>query len=134
MHIVFMFAAMLVSNRAGLEALRRKPNLRTLAWATTVLLVLGGLIFGPLVQHAAFGQYWTGIPFGTDLTDNKTLIAFVAWAVALAVGTDRRTARWWVLGAAIVMLLIFLVPHSLLGSELQYDKVTGAAPVAPADG
>jgi hypothetical protein len=41
------------------------------------------MILGPVVQKFAFGEYWTGFPFGTDLTDNKTLIAFIGWIIAL---------------------------------------------------
>ena len=40
-----------------------------------LLLAVGGFILGPLVQNYAFGELWTGVPFGWDLTDNKTLIA-----------------------------------------------------------
>lgn len=120
-HILFMFAAMLVSNYAGLEALRPKGKTRNSTLITFSLLTLGGMIFGPIVQNFAFGEYWTGIPFGTDLTDNKTLIAFVFWGIAVWAGRGGRQARWWVLTAALVMLAIFLVPHSMFGSELQYN-------------
>ena len=37
-------------------------------------LGLGGMILGPIVQKYAFGAYWTGIPFGHDLTDAKNLV------------------------------------------------------------
>jgi hypothetical protein len=29
----------------------------------------------------------------------------------------------WILFAAILMLIVFLIPHSLLGSELDYSKM-----------
>jgi hypothetical protein len=120
-HIIFMFSAMLVSNFAGLEALRPTGKTARPALATFSLLTLGGMIFGPIVQKFAFGEFWTGVPFGWDLTDNKTLIAFVVWAVALWAGRGGRQARWWVFAAAVVMLAIFLVPHSMFGSELKYN-------------
>ncbi len=41
------------------------------------------MILGPIVQKYAFGELWTGIPFGWDLTDNKTLIAFLFWILAV---------------------------------------------------
>jgi hypothetical protein len=121
-HILFMFAAMLVSNFAGLEALRPEGKTRKVALATFSLLTLGGMIFGPIVQKFAFGEFWTGVPFGWDLTDNKTLIAFVVWAMAVWAGRGGRQARWWVFAAAVVMLAIFLVPHSMFGSELKYNS------------
>ena len=119
-HVIVMFGAMLLSARAGLEALRPKSNPRKLALWTTGFLFVGGFILGPLVQKFAFGALWTGFPFGYDLTDNKTLIAFIGWIIALIAGRKGRPARGWVLAASILLLIIFLIPHSLLGSELDY--------------
>jgi len=76
-HILFIFAAMLISNLAGLFALGKEENHVFYGKLTLLLLLIGGMIFGPIVQYYAFGQAWTGIPFGWDLTDNKTLIAFI---------------------------------------------------------
>jgi hypothetical protein len=42
------------------------------------------MILGPVVQYYAFGEFWTGVPFGWDLTDNKTLVAVIFWALAVA--------------------------------------------------
>jgi len=122
-HVIIMFLAMLFSTRAGIEALDLKSNPRKYAlWATGLLLV-GGLVFGPLVQKFAFGDFWTGVPFGYDLTDNKTLIAMIGWIVAVIAGRGGRPARWWVLGASILLMAVYLIPHSLLGSELDYSKM-----------
>jgi hypothetical protein len=122
-HVFVMFMAMLFSARTGIEALRPKSNPRKLALWTTGILFVGGFIFGPLVQKFAFGALWTGFPFGFDLTDNKTLIAFVGWIIALIAGRKGKPARGWVLAAAILLLIIFLIPHSVLGSELDYSKM-----------
>lgn len=122
-HILIMFLAMFFSTRTGLEALNRKSNPRKLALWTTGLLFVGGMILGPLVQKYAFGALWTGFPFGFDLTDNKTLIAMVGWIIALIAGRKGKPARGWVLGAAILLLVVFLIPHSVLGSELDYSKM-----------
>lgn len=123
-HILVMFLALFFSTRTGLEALRADSNPRKLTLWTFIFLVLGGLIFGPLMQKFAFGAFWTGFPFGTDLTDNKTLIALIGWLIALiAVFRKDKPARGWVLGASILMIAIFLIPHSLLGSELDYSTL-----------
>ena len=122
-HVFVMFMAMLFSARAGIEALRPKSNPRKLALWTTGILFVGGFILGPLVQKFAFGALWTGFPFGFDLTDNKTLIAFVGWIIALIAGRKGKPARGWVLAAATLLLIIFLIPHSMLGSELDYSKM-----------
>ncbi len=127
-HVLFIFLAMLWSNRAGIEALRSGADLRRLTQGALGLMVVGGLIFGPAVQWYAFGAAWTGFPLGSDLTDNKTLIATVAWIAAMiAVLRRGRGARWWVLGATIVTLGIFSIPHSVLGSELDYSSLPEAA-------
>lgn len=121
-HVFFMFLAMLFSTRAGLAALDRKSHPRKLVLLTAVFLFLGGFILGPLVQKYAFDAWWTGFPFGFDLTDNKTLIAMAGWVAALVAGRKGNPARGWVLMASVLMLAIFLIPHSLLGSELIYQE------------
>ena len=122
-HIIAMFFGMLVSTRAGLEALRRGARVTGYAWWALGLLLLGGLLFGPLVQKYAFGAYWTGWPVGDDLTDTKTLFATVFWVAAVAAGRRGRNPRWFVLAAAAAVFIIFVIPHSLHGSELDFTKI-----------
>lgn len=122
-HILIMFLAMLFSTRAGLEALDKKSNPRKLVLWTVGLLFVGGMILGPLVQKFAFGELWTGFPFGYDLTDNKTLITFIGWIAALIAGRKGKSARGWVLGASLLLLIVYLIPHSVLGSQLDYSKL-----------
>jgi hypothetical protein len=118
-----MFCAMLLSTRAGLEIFKKEPQFKKLTFWTLGFLIVGGMILGPLVQKFAFGEYWTGFPFGMDLTDNKTLIALIGWIIALIAVYKSKKPRYWVLGAAVLTLVIFLIPHSLLGSELDYSKM-----------
>lgn len=122
-HILFIFLAMLYSTRSGLEFFNRDRNYKKYINLTIVFLILGGFIFGPLVQYYAFGVFWSGIPFGIDLTDNKTLIALIFWLIAYFKFKKSESNHKWILIAAIVMFIIFLIPHSLLGSELDYSKV-----------
>ncbi len=121
-HVIIIFLAMLFSTRAGIAALDKKSNPRKYALLATGLLIVGGLILGPVVQKFAFGELWTGFPVSTDLTDNKTLIAVIGWIVAVIAGRGGKPARKWVLWASILLLVVFLIPHSLLGSELDYSK------------
>jgi hypothetical protein len=125
-HIFFIFFAMLLSTRTGLQALRKNARISGLAITTIIFLILGGFIFGPIVQKFAFGEYWTGFPFGMDLTDNKTLIALVAWLIALFLILKNIKPRLCAIGAALVMLVVFLIPHSLHGSELDYSQIDKA--------
>lgn len=122
-HILAMFAGLLLSARAGLELLRPSPS-TSYIWPTFILLTVGGMILGPIVQKYAFGAYWTGWPLGTDLTDNKTAVAWLLWAVAAW-----RKSPKWVAFAAIATFAVYLIPHSMFGSELKYEQaLKDAAP------
>jgi len=121
-HILIMFIAMIFSNRALLESLDSKGRAKFQMRWTIILLIAGGFILGPIMQKYAFGAFWTGIPFGTDLTDNKTLVALVAWLIALYKNRRRYYSRSWVMIASLVTLAVYLIPHSLLGSEMDYTQ------------
>jgi len=120
-HIFAMFFGMLFSNAAALSALAGRGQAHRQAWVAFVLLVVGGLALGPAVQKYAFDAWWTGWPFGHDLTDNKTAVAVLAWAFALWRGRGGRAARGAVVAAALVTLVVFSIPHSLFGSELAVE-------------
>ena len=120
-HILIMFIAMFLSNAAGLEALAKGERAYKLGLWATALLILGGMILGPIVQKFAFGAFWTGIPWGIDLTDNKTLFAVIGWLLAIWKGRKNMPARYWIIAAAVIMLLVYLIPHSMMGSELNYE-------------
>jgi hypothetical protein len=120
-HIIFMFLAMLLANVAGLMALFNLPAFRKYSVWTLATLTAGGMILGPAVQKFAFGEFWTGVPFGWDLTDNKTLIAFLFWILAVVMNKKRDTRVYTILAAAVT-LIIFSIPHSMFGSELDYSS------------
>lgn len=117
-HILLMFGAMLFAVYTLLLVLTRREYGKWLK-ITVGTLFVGGFIFGPLVQHAAFGPWWTGFPYGTDLTDNKTLISFLFFAVALAT-LKWKYNKWLVALAVLVMIAVFTIPHSTYGSEYDY--------------
>lgn len=121
-HVFFMFFAFVFGIRTGLEVLVHRKNARKLSFYTLLLFSIGGLILGPIVQKYAFDAYWTGWPWGTDLTDNKTAIAFIMWLTAWLILRKRPENRLWPLAATIIMIAIYLVPHSLLGSEIDHTK------------
>jgi len=127
-HIIVLFIALLVGVRTALGAAFHPEGIRRLAWTTLGLMTVGGMILGPLVQKFAFGAFWTGWPYGYDLTDNKTLIMWLVWVGVVLVLAKRRSSRDWVvrgsiLLAAVVMMTVYLIPHSLRGSELDYSQV-----------
>lgn len=121
-HILLMFTAMLFSTRTALESLTHGRQTMIYALTTLITLLIGGLILGPIVQKFAFGEFWTGWPFGNDMTDNKTLVSFILWLIAAFRLRKYPERKGWVLAAAIVMILVYLVPHSMFGSELDYSS------------
>ena len=127
-HVLIMFLAMLFSNVSGLFAAWNYPKQRMYGIITLILLAVGGMTLGPIMQHYAFGEAWTGIPVGWDLTDNKTLIAFVAWIIAV-IANYKKQRPYFTVAAAIILLIIYSIPHSLMGSEFNYETgevITGA--------
>lgn len=126
-HIFFMFASMWLSNLSGLLALAKDYRYKFYGVLTLVSLFIGGLILGPIVQDYAFGVLWSGVPFGWDLTDNKLLLSFLIWLVAVLANL-RKDRRFISVIAAILLILMYAIPHSTMGSEFDYDKgevVTG---------
>jgi hypothetical protein len=121
-HIITIFLAMMFSTLTGVTIIFKGKGAYTYAWWTVVMLLFGGLILGPIVQKYAFDAYWTGWPFGHDLTDNKSLVAFIFWVIALIVLHKNRENKIWPIVAAIVLLIVFLIPHSVLGSEIDFTK------------
>ena len=127
-HVLAMFFAMLIGVRAALATALGRPETRALAWLALLGITLGGMILGPIVQKHAFGAYWTGWPLGGDLTDNKTAAMWLAWIAAVALLQRRRDAadrmaRAGVAIAALVMMAVYVIPHSLRGSQLDYRAV-----------
>lgn len=120
-HILAMFFAMLLSTLAGLMAIGNNKLYRKYGIITWVLLFTGGMILGPIVQYNAFGDYWTGIPFGWDLTDNKTLIAVIFWTIAVIMNIQKERRGVTIL-AAVILLLVYSIPHSMFGSELDFSS------------
>jgi len=119
-HIIFMFLGMLLANAAGLFAAFKLPQFKLYTSVTLILLLIGGMILGPIVQKYAFLEYWAGVPFGWDLTDNKLLIGFLAWLIAF-LGNMKKERLYLTIVAAIITIIVFSIPHSLYGSELNRE-------------
>jgi len=120
-HILFIFTAQLLSLVAGLYAIYRLKGYKLYGSLTVVLILVGGFILGPVIQKYAFGAFWTGFPFGQDLTDNKVLFAMVFWILALVMNVKKDRPVYSII-ASIIFFLINMIPHSLMGSELDYES------------
>lgn len=116
-HIIFMFFGIIFSIRTGMEVLRKDGNYAWMITCTFVMVLFGGMVFGPIVQKYAFNDWWTGFPIGKDLTDNKILIIVILWALAFFL---KKKSKWWAFVATVLMLIVYLIPHSAHGSELDY--------------
>lgn len=119
-HVFFMFLSMLLSALALFEALYNTELFVKIGRVTLGCLAFGGLFLGPLVQKYAFGVYWAGFPFDYDLTDNKLLIGVLAWLMGVAF-TWKTKRRWPVVVAAIILIGVYSIPHSMGGSEYNYS-------------
>ncbi|ATH09340.1 hypothetical protein BIY24_15745 [Halobacteriovorax marinus] len=119
-HVFFMFFSMLLSAVAFVEAIFKTESAIKIGRATLGCLMFGGMFLGPIVQKYAFGVYWAGFPYDWDLTDNKLLVGVLAWlsAVLLTIGKKR---RWPIIAAAMILIAIYCIPHSMQGSEFNYD-------------
>lgn len=121
-HILLMFLAMLFSVRTGFEAVLKRKKTYIFTIITMLLFLIGGFVLGPMVQKYAFGAFWTGFPFGHDLTDNKVILSLIFWVIAFFKLKKNKENTKWAVIAACVFLVIYLIPHSMLGSELKYTK------------
>jgi hypothetical protein len=121
-HILCMFFGLLLTTRTSIEALFNGDKVKILGLWAIGLLTMGGLILGPIVQKYAFDAYWTGWPFGGDLTDNKTLAMVVIWIPALYFINKAKNTKMWAVIATLVVWTVYLIPHSARGSEYDYTK------------
>jgi len=125
LHVTAIVFAFLFSTGAGFEALTNGPALRQLSRIAFGLVVVGGLILGPIVQKHAFDAYWTGWPLGEDWTDNKLAVGALLWLIAVVQtrnsGPGNSAGKWWAVLAMVVIFVIFSIPHSIHGSTLDYE-------------
>ena len=127
-HVTAMILVIIVGMRAALSAVFDPVTTRRFAWVALTLMTFGGMVLGPLVQKYAFGEYWTGFPWGGDWTDNKRLVMWLAWLVAcVTLGATNRpvpkVGRAVTVAAAVVMTGVYMIPHSMGGSQLDYGAV-----------
>ena len=132
-HVLCMFLGLLFSTRTAIESLIKGARTYEYALYALIFLIPGGMILGPFVQKYAFGHLWTGWPIADgihfnlfkmgDLTDNKTLVMVLAWAFAAYKLKKDPSNKVWPVAAAVIVLIVYLIPHSMLGSEIDYTKM-----------
>ena len=121
-HIIFMIFGLIWAMRTGIGALASSEFQVSKITTTLIMLGLGGLILGPIVQKFAFGAYWTGWPLGSDWTDNKLAAMVLAWIITLILTIKKQgLARIFTIISLMVTLTVYLIPHSMGGSTLDYS-------------
>jgi hypothetical protein len=127
-HVLLMVLTVIWSTATIFFALANLPAYKLYVGITLILLLLGGFVMGPIVQKFSFGQLWTGWPLGKDLTDNKVVFALIPFLAAWFL-RKKSYGRWLAILASLVMLAVYLIPHSMNGSELDIETgevVTGS--------
>ena len=112
LHVFLIFMAMLFAIYCIILSIRQPDSMKKYVIMTLWCLLSGGLIFGAIVQKYAFGVYWSGFPLGCDITDNKTLVAFLAVAGSLFF-RNKTYFRYIAIASLVIMLAIFCIPHSI---------------------
>ena len=128
-HIFCMFATIffgLLTVFSSISAARGradiKQSVRYLLW-TVIFAFIGGFPLGYLVAYLAFGQGWSGVPMGWDITDNKTVILFLFWLVTFVLARrglkgermaiSRKAYMSLASASLIVTFIAFVIPHSI---------------------
>jgi len=127
-HVLMMVLTVIWSMATIIFALANIPSYKRHMGVTIIFLLIGGFILGPIVQKYSFGQFWTGWPIGQDMTDNKVLFALLAFLLAWFL-RNKSYGKWLAILAALVMLGVYLIPHSMNGSTLDVETgevVTGS--------
>ncbi len=128
-HIFCMFATIffgLLTVISSINAVKGKADIkqsvRYLLW-TVIFAFIGSFPLGYIVAYLAFGQGWSGIPIGWDITDNKTVILFLFWLVTFILARkglkgermviSKKAYMSLVLTSLIVTFIAFVIPHSI---------------------
>ncbi len=121
-HIIFMFLFMISSTYIFLENNLLKDTSKKIFYSSYIFLIVGGFVLGPVVQYYAFDILWSGFPLGYDLTDNKTLLILVFWSVVIYKFIKNSNYKKWINIAYLFTVIIYLIPHSVFGSEYDYSS------------
>ncbi|UCH88597.1 MAG: hypothetical protein JSV49_10135 [Thermoplasmata archaeon] len=88
-HVIFIVGAIIfviASGYYGVRYLRTGKGINKciqMSGITTGMVFIGGFPLGFALAYQVFGTPWTGVPFGWDITDNKTLVIFLFFAISL---------------------------------------------------
>jgi hypothetical protein len=132
-HVLCNFAAIFFAALTLFSAIDVRRGKRTLKEAikypliTFILMFLGFVPFGIGMNWFAFGVIWEAVPFGRDVTDNKSQIILLFWLATLILvkGTvlgkgenknlvSERGYFTMVIVTMIVTIAMYAIPHSFI--------------------
>lgn len=131
-HVLAVFAAVFfafISLLSAIDVERGKADIaRAIKYPViaVICMAVGFFMLGFPMNMYAYGTMWEGIPFGSDVTDNKSQLIFIFWFAVLALfkgsvfgrGEDKnflRSSAYFtiILVAFLVMLIVYAIPHSI---------------------
>ncbi len=130
-HVFLMFATVFCVVMAFMHSFKLLSGstdahlLARYIFLSVVVSFLGCYPWGVAMNHYAFDVVWEGVPFGTDATDNKTQLLFLylvmVWLVSLGSLTKGKrrdlyppkVLGWFGVIAFVLLVLIYLIPHSI---------------------
>jgi hypothetical protein len=119
-HIIFMYLFLFLSTYIFFELNFTNRLNKNIFYISLFVFLLGGFVFGPIVQYYAFEKIWSGFPYGDDLTDNKTLITLLIWIFPIYSLKKNRSIKNSFNLAYFLTTLVYIIPHSVLGSEYRF--------------
>jgi len=119
-HIIFMYLFFLLSTYLFLKLNFINEFSKKIFYFSFTSFILGGFVFGPIVQYYAFDCFWSGFPYGYDLTDNKTLLTLILWFLPIYFIIKNKPIKKYYNIAYLSLILMYLIPHSLYGSEYKF--------------
>ena len=132
-HVSCNFAAIFFAALTLFSAIDVRRGKRTIKQAikfpliTFILLFLGFVPFGIGMNWFAFGVIWEAVPFGRDVTDNKSQIILLFWLTTLILTKGTLLGRGeeknlvsergyfaMVIVTMIVTIAMYAIPHSFI--------------------
>jgi len=125
LHIMLMLTALIILIHAlyySASFLQNKNEdiplkLKNLILWGIITFFVTGFPIGWIIEYQVLGNFWEGIPFGWDITDNKTLLILIYW---LAIFIPYRlkkispsTMSKLIIFGTIFTLVLFIIPHSI---------------------
>ena len=123
LHIVLMVAALFLLIHALYYAMyyirngEKETHIIKSVNVGILAFFITGFPIGCVIEKQVLGNYWEGFPFGTDITDSKTLVILLIFVVFMYLQKKGKISMkgysWSVIINTIITIILFLLPHSL---------------------